>query len=353
MHYLICPRSSVTDSEAAISAFINTIHPNFNYIVTITAFSACLFTLFAVLLGLSTKESRRRIVFHLNVIAICLALTTSILAGLSNGKAIIDPFNQVSTRVFIAATASISLSPLLYDSILLTRLFALYPPASTRQATLLKIFAFPFCVKCARVVVIALLLKEEVRAAADTTTEVLLQDQATIWFRNPNIVAVWTLQMADNMYSVSLFLYNLHVRTRPLKSEGGIPSRIRHVFYISIANFVFPLVSNIALLISVITDHSPNSGPGVLLLINYYVTVMGVLCATIWFSRSEWTQACKEPLSNEMLRRKLNLPRAPVGVWMGGDEVIVIGKTLTLDPASLDGEAFTNSKQPATPTNIS
>ncbi|KAI6045893.1 hypothetical protein EDC04DRAFT_2030895 [Pisolithus marmoratus] len=325
--------NGVTDSEAAISAFINTIRPNFDYIVTITAFSACLFTLFAILLGLSTKESRRRIVFHLNVLAICLALTTSILAGLSNGKAIIDPFNQVSTRVFIAATASISLSPLLYDSILLTRLFALYPPASTRQATLLKIFAFPFCVKCARVVVIALLLKEEVRAAAGTTTEVL-QDQASIWFRNPNIVAVWTLQMADNMYSVSLFLYNLHVRARPLKS-GGIPSRIRHVFYISVANFVFPLVSNIALLISVITDHSPNSGPGVLPLINYYVTVMGVLCATIWFSRSEWTQTCKEPLSNETLRRKLNLPRAPIGVWMGGNEVIVIGKTHT-GPASLD-----------------
>ncbi|KAI6032529.1 hypothetical protein EDC04DRAFT_2605166 [Pisolithus marmoratus] len=296
---------NVTDSEAAISAFINTIHPNFDYIVTITAFSACLFTLFAVLLGLSTKESRRRIVFHLNVLAVCLALTTSILAGLSNGKAIIDPFNQVSTP-------SVSLSPLLYDSILLTRLFALYPPASTRQATLLKIFAFPFCVKCARVVVIALLLKEEVRAAAGTTTEVLLQDQATIWFRNPNIVAVWTLQMADNMYSVSLFLYNLHIRARPLKS--------------------------VAL--------------GVLLLINYYVTVMGVLCATIWFSRSEWTQTCKEPLSNEMLQRKLNLPRAPAGVWMGGSEVIVIGKTLTLDPASLDGEAFTNSKQSATPTKI-
>ncbi|KAI6045889.1 hypothetical protein EDC04DRAFT_3053798 [Pisolithus marmoratus] len=110
--------------------------------------------------------------------------------------------------------------------------------------------------------VITLLLKEEVWAAASTTTEVLFQDQATIWFRNPNIVAVWTLQMADNVYSVSLFLYNLHVRARPLKSKGGTPSRIRHIFYISVANFVFPLVFSIALLISVITDHSPNSGSG-------------------------------------------------------------------------------------------
>ncbi|KAI6038852.1 hypothetical protein EDC04DRAFT_2603555 [Pisolithus marmoratus] len=142
--------------------------------------------------------------------------------------------------------------------------------------------------------VITLLLKEEVWAAASTTTEVLFQDQATIWFRNPNIVAVWTLQMADNVYSVSLFLYNLHVRARPLKSSGLIDMQ---------------------------------KWLRMLLLINYYVIIMGALCATIWFSRSEWAQTCKEPLSNEMLLHKLNLPRAPAGVWMGGSEVIVTGKT--------------------------
>lgn len=31
-----------------------------------------------------------------------------------------------------------------------------------------------------------------------------------------------------------------------------------------------------------------------LLLVNNYVTVIGILCATIWFSGSEWVRTCSE-----------------------------------------------------------
>ncbi|KAI6038853.1 hypothetical protein EDC04DRAFT_3112845, partial [Pisolithus marmoratus] len=133
----------MTDSEANINAFVNAIHPSFDYTIANTAFSACLFTLFVVLLALSTKESRRRVVFRLNVLAICVVLMMGIFTGLTNGKAIVDPFNPVSPSVLIAGSASAFFPPLLYDSILLSRLFALYPPASTPPPTLLKIFAFP------------------------------------------------------------------------------------------------------------------------------------------------------------------------------------------------------------------
>ncbi|KIK22884.1 hypothetical protein PISMIDRAFT_476904 [Pisolithus microcarpus 441] len=132
------------------------------------------------------------------------------------------------------------------------------------------------------------------------------------------------------MYSVSLFLYNLHVRARPLKNGGRIPHRLCQVFCISLANFVFPLAFNITLLIFVMTDYSLNTGAGLLLLINNYVTVIGVLCATIWSSRLDTR---KEPLSDEILQRKLNLLRAPASGGMGGGEIVVIGtRALTLDP---------------------
>ncbi|KAI6102437.1 hypothetical protein EDD16DRAFT_1494853 [Pisolithus croceorrhizus] len=337
--------SSVTDSEATVIAFINTIRPNFDYMVANTAFSSCLFTLFVLLLALSTKESRRRVVFRLNVLAICIALTTSILSGPSNGKAIVDPFNPVSTNVFIAASAFVYFPPLLYDSILLTRLLALYPPSSTPPTTLLKIFAFPLCVKCARVAAITLIIYDIAKAITATTTEIFSQEAATVWFRNPNMIAEWTMQILDNMYSVSLFLYNLHDRARPLKS-GGIPNRIRQFFYVSLANFVFPLAFNITLLAFVVIDPTSNPVGGLLLLINNYVSVMGVMCATIWFSRPEWTQNHKESLSEDMLRCELNLPRAPVGSRMGWDEVVVIGTgTFTVDSTSVDNEASMDSKQ--------
>lgn len=141
------------DSQEAITAFVDTIHPNFDYVVGTSAFSSCLLTLLVVLLAFSTKESRRHLVFYLNVLAICLALTFGMLIGVTNGAIILDPFHLVSKDVYITAIAFAAFAPLFYDSILLFRLFLLYPPAITPKATQLKIFAFPFFIKCARIIV--------------------------------------------------------------------------------------------------------------------------------------------------------------------------------------------------------
>ncbi|KAI6140759.1 hypothetical protein BKA82DRAFT_137122 [Pisolithus tinctorius] len=146
--------SSVTDPEAVIDKFVSDMRPNFVSFMANTAFSASLFTLFITLLALSTKESRRRLVFRLNVFAICLVLTMGILLGIQFGKPIVDPFNPPKTSVITVVVIFVLFPPILCDSILLTRIFALYPISSTPPATLLKIFIIPFCVKCARVVVI-------------------------------------------------------------------------------------------------------------------------------------------------------------------------------------------------------
>ncbi|KAI6158931.1 hypothetical protein EDD17DRAFT_1762882 [Pisolithus thermaeus] len=242
----------MADSEATIIVFVNTIRPVFINIISNIAFSACVSTLFVVLFALSTKESRRRLVFRLNVLAICLVLTMGALMGLTSQKLIFDPSNLVSINIYIATIIFLVFPPLLYDSILLTRLFALYPFRSTPSTTLVKIFAFPFCIKCARVVVIF---------GSGLTAEALIQDQSTDWFRSPYLIAEWVMQIADNLYTVSLFPYNLHIRTSSIKrARPSIAERIRQIFYISIANFVFPLIFNIAQIIFIMTDRSPITG---------------------------------------------------------------------------------------------
>ncbi|KAI6032517.1 hypothetical protein EDC04DRAFT_2898114 [Pisolithus marmoratus] len=322
--------SSVTGPEVAINAFIDQIRPCFDYILAGTACSASLFTLLIVLLGFSTKESRRRLVFQLNVLAICVALTLGILTGLTSGKAIVDPFNQVSKSVYITAIVFALYPPLLYDSILLTRLFALYPIASTPSLTLVKIFAFPFCIKCARVVVLSLWLNDYIKSGLNTQS--LVQNQVASWYRNPNITAEWTMQMVDNSYSVSFFLYNLHVRTSSIRRVGGISERIRQIFYISVANFVFPLLFNIAQIILITTDRSPYTG-ALLLLINNFVTVIGVLCATLWFSGSEWVRGHKESLSDDPFSLNPSSGRVNGAGRRSENEVVVIGRSVTLDRA--------------------
>ncbi|KAI6045886.1 hypothetical protein EDC04DRAFT_2633096 [Pisolithus marmoratus] len=79
------------------------------------------------------------------------------------------------------------------------------------------------------------------------------------------------------------------------RTACGIAEHIRQIFYISAANFVFPLIFNVALIISSMTDRSQTSGT-LLISINYHVTVLGVLCATLWFSGLEWARTRNEPL---------------------------------------------------------
>ncbi|KAI6031171.1 hypothetical protein BKA83DRAFT_4196810 [Pisolithus microcarpus] len=316
--------SSATDPEAVIDGFIAEVRQYFDYVLATTAFSACLLTLLVVLFAFSTQESRRRLVFRLNVLAICVAITLGILVGLAGGKAMMDPFNQVSKSVYIASVVFALFPPVLYDSILLTRLFALYPVSTTPTTTLLKIFAFPFCVKCTRVIVLSIGLNEYVSSGLTTVT--LEEDEATAWFRNPKMTAEWGMQIADNLYSVSIFLYNLHARTSSFKRAGGVAARIRQIFYISLANFVFPLIFNIAQIICITTDRAPTTGT-TLLMVNNYVTVIGVLFATLWFSGSEWVRTRNELLPDHIVfSPKPNLGIDPDTRGKSGSGVVVIGK---------------------------
>ncbi|KAI6031172.1 hypothetical protein BKA83DRAFT_4196839 [Pisolithus microcarpus] len=326
--------SSATSPDVVIDAFIAEIHPYFDYVLTATAFSACLFTLLIVLFAFSTKESRRRLVFRLNVLAICVAMTMGIFISVAGGKAMMDPFNQVSKSVYIASIVFGLFPPVLYDSILLTRLFALYPISTTPPTTLLKIFAFPFCVKCARVIVVAIGFNNYV--SSELTTASLEEAAPSAWYRNPEMIAEWGMQIADNLYSVSIFLYNLHIRTSSVTRAGGVAERIRQIFFISVANFVFPLIFNIAQIIFITTDRSPTTGV-LLLMINNYTTVVGVLCATLWFSGSDWVRTRNEPASDQVVHStKFNCETDRVTGGKSGSEVVILRRgSVTLGKTGL------------------
>ncbi|KAH7884902.1 hypothetical protein F5I97DRAFT_1893225 [Phlebopus sp. FC_14] len=298
---------SQAESEAIVMAFIDSVHPSFNFVVGITAFCACLVTLLVVLFAFSTPESRRRTVFRLNVLAIVIALVLGILNGVTSGRAILAPFDPIPQSVYVATISFALLPPIFYDSILLTRLLAFFPIDTTPPFTLIKVLAFPVCVKCGRLITLSLYLNDYVKSSPSVAS--LAAHAEATWFRNPYITAEWTMQMFDNLYvigaisppsqyligqsySSGFFLYKLYSqnsRIAPVRS-GSIGERIRQIFYIAAANFVFPVMFNIAQIVCITTDPSYGTGT-MLLLVNGYVSVLGVLCATIWFSGMEWVRA--------------------------------------------------------------
>lgn len=146
--------SQSANPQVIITVFVDQIYPSFNFVVAITAFSACILTLLVVLFAFSTPQSRQRPVFRLNVVAILMAVVLSVLNGITSGRAILDPFHPTPESVYVTTIFFATFPPIFYDSILLIRLLALYPIGTTSTMKLLKIFTFPVCIKCCRLVVL-------------------------------------------------------------------------------------------------------------------------------------------------------------------------------------------------------
>ncbi|KAG6329915.1 hypothetical protein ID866_9175 [Astraeus odoratus] len=287
------------ETEAIITGFIDGIRAPYTFATLTTSLSACLVTLLVVMFVFSTSESRRRLIFRLNVVAICFALMLGVLNLFVDASAILRPFNPVPQSLYITTIVFALFPPVFYDSILLTRLLALYPVDRTPLPTLVGVLTFPLCVKCGRLIVLSLYMRDYVNSSPDVAS--LAAHAEATWFRNPYITSEWTLQMFDNLYSSGFFLLKLHTQSAgvspvrlvvdsfefSLPQVGSIGKRIKQIFYISVANFVFPVLFNIGQIVCITTDTSYYSGT-VLLLTSSYVSVIGVLCATIWVSGGDY-----------------------------------------------------------------
>ncbi|KAI6130677.1 hypothetical protein EDD16DRAFT_1540115 [Pisolithus croceorrhizus] len=155
------------------------------------------------------------------------------------------------------------------------------------------------------------------------------------------------MQITDNAYSVSPIkrgVYDLYLL--------GCP-RVCQIFYIPAANFVFPLILNIALIVffTAVSTAGQHSALGDLLVsVNSYVTVLCVLCATVWPSKSEVVRTRNQPLSRDMSLLRPTLGRVYVDDRPCRNENIVIGRSATPDTVNLDSQLVTDFKRPATPT---
>ncbi|KAI5981172.1 hypothetical protein EDC04DRAFT_2023050 [Pisolithus marmoratus] len=126
---------------------------------------------------------------------------------------------------------------------------------------------------------------------------------------------------------------------------GGISERIHQIFSISLANFVFPLFFNITQIFLARTDKQPTTGVMVVV-VNNYVTVMGVLCATLWFSGSEWVRTHSQPVRDHRFSCMPNLELAHGPEGKHGSEILVIGRSFgMLGAVSLDTSLARDSMQ--------
>ncbi|KAG6909187.1 hypothetical protein DXG01_001701 [Tephrocybe rancida] len=180
---------------------------------------------------------------------------------------------------------------MIIDSVLVFRLLAFYPSICTPRRTYFMVLAFPVTVKCARLTCVTLFLHNIGQARTDGPGGIFTV-VGGFWYRNPYLVAEWSLQIADNLYCTLFFLWKLRKfyngeHNNKLTRNKTLLARLRSIFAIALANFVFPLFMNIAQLILVLRDvHYPRGAE--ILMANLYVAIIGLLFATVWAGRNAW-----------------------------------------------------------------
>lgn len=151
-----------------------------------------------MLFFLATPALRRNYVFALNIFACVIGLLEAFLNGALEVRQLLEPQESVPRAFFLAVITAVVLSPMIVDSILLTRVIAFYPKTTSSSLTRFKVLLIPIIIKCGRFAAIVLYL-HRFNILAKNAGNVLIAGSLT-WFQDPYMITEWTLQMVDNTF---------------------------------------------------------------------------------------------------------------------------------------------------------
>jgi len=269
--------------------YLAVIEPAVTFSLLGAFFGGILIPLLIFLFLFSTPASRGHPVFVLNVAIILLGLALAAVNVGQEWSNLVTPTKAVPQSLTLTNITLDVLSPMIIDSVLLFRLLAFYPRISTPSSTFIKVLAFPVIVKSARFACVTIFLQRLGRENGHGSITTLA---AQTWFRNPFLVSEWSLQILDNVYVTSFFFWRLRRfytggDNNFLVRNKTLLARIRSIFVIALGNFVFPLFMNVTQLILITRDTNYARGAEVLMA-NMYVSIFGVLFATVWASGQAW-----------------------------------------------------------------
>ncbi|KAJ7693216.1 hypothetical protein B0H17DRAFT_839329, partial [Mycena rosella] len=271
--------------------YIAALKPSVTLLMIGTVWSSMLIPLLIVLLLFSNPRLRRQPIFILNFIAVLAGIVLGIINIYLEVTAIISPLIPVKASVFIGFVAIILYMPVLMDTILIVRLFAVYPPHMVSWPRRCAIFGPPIIFKLLRVANLMIFIIKWTRLIKDYETPILAGQ--VLWGSDEPWTRIeWFSQVFDNFYASVLFILRLqqgryvnentalflNLNLDVLASHG---SRLRSLFFIALGNFVFPCLLSLIQLIFLFRGRQFLDGTYVFLT-NCYVEIIGVLLATIW-----------------------------------------------------------------------
>ncbi|KAJ7493717.1 hypothetical protein FB451DRAFT_1215202 [Mycena latifolia] len=312
-----------------IEAYTHGIRPALAFALIATAFGSMLFPLLILLFSLSTTHTRRKPIFILNVLSVCLGIIASVLTIHRSTSSVLSPFASVNVTENLVYLTICELTPWFAEAVLLVRVAVVF---SRQRLPLL--LAFPITLKIARVV----------------ASVIFCIRWAKMEFSGMNTLPRWlfqvpySLELIDNSYVSFLFLWRLQLSRQSRFIEGtavgpvnlsnstqSFASKLQTLFWIAATNFIFPLIFG---LIEIITACRARDIKVTQLIsqVNAYIAIISTVFATVWSSTSSLKGAMA--LNNAVVSQPL------VFCTMRTTETI-----LSIPPAHSAGEHSQNEKE--------
>ncbi|KAF8217224.1 hypothetical protein K438DRAFT_1558570 [Mycena galopus ATCC 62051] len=260
--------------------WIAEISPALNFIMIGATMGSALLCMLLALFFFSSPSLRRKPVFILNTIGLLLGIGYAI----AQFKNLLFPNDPLNPRVIILLGAWVVVVPALIDGILLLRIYAVYPYARTPRLTFYFVMGVPILTMIARLINAAIFLSRFVKTIHAHTDAG--EAQEALAFHLPSIKIEWSLQLFDDIFSSAIFLMRVRANTM-FDHKRTMSQTIKSLFWISVSNFVFPVILGVAQLATYLAN--PNSlTPLYIEGVNFHFTIMGVVFATLWVAEGEW-----------------------------------------------------------------
>ncbi|KAJ7204770.1 hypothetical protein GGX14DRAFT_698708 [Mycena pura] len=306
---------SMSSSDPAVipapppgTVWVAEIAPALNFLMIGATMGSALVAMLLALFFFSSASMRRKPVFILNVLGLCLGVAGAITNVYEEFRTLLYPNIPLNPRVIIAMGAFDGVTPTVIDSILLLRLYVVYPYSRTPRLKFLFIMGIPVITKIARIINAAIFLSNYAHTIHASTG--IGGAAVLITSRLPSVKIEWTLQVFDDVFSSTIFLARVYSQSS-FKGKRTISQTVKSLFWISTSNFVFPVILGIAQLAIYVARPDDYLIALYVEAVNFHFTIMGVVFATLWVAESRWADSQNDRFDNGTCLPLLARPSGP------------------------------------------
>ncbi|KAJ7227930.1 hypothetical protein C8J57DRAFT_1713863 [Mycena rebaudengoi] len=274
-----------------IEGYARGIRSSLPFLLSSTVFGSMLIPLLLMLFALSTPQKRRKPIFILNVVSVCLGIITAAMTAHMILTAILSPFDKTNITEHIIYTILQQLTPWVAEGVLMLRIAAVFP-----RRKLPVLLAFPVAVKITRIVLTVIFGVQfgKLLVSGYSVEYDLLKRFRTLF------EVLFIMELLDNSYMSALFLWRLRMHREEGKTLGRVStlvdyketftSKLQTLFWIVSTNFIFPLIFGVIQIITIFVREDIVL-PVALGMVNSFVAIISTVFATIWSSTLSFKEA--------------------------------------------------------------